>query len=291
MVDLTDWQIRQVRNALLHFYQRERDAEGRRYNWSTVWHEISDYVDSKNGTLDYTEKHGSERLRQFVMGVDDPASPAKKRYPTPKADLLEAIADFIVDENSDILCREELNQTMPSWHAMLKLLNYLQRKKSNITVENPRVLEGTYRTIHDDGDGLTTIRTLDFQSATRDGLIEVMEVEDVYPSGYISKINSMTRPELAEIRDIRYIYRGWAVLTPELNLSIYLKESKAEVNRHYFTVASDIALKLDRQAEIMILLDHDYPFEPEREEAEKIDLFYSRIMDQMKIKLLPFTRW
>ena len=286
MEEYDDWKIRHLRAALLAFYARERDASGKRYNWETVWNEILDYGEEHGIELNYNKKTGPERLRKFVMGED---SSDGKKYPVPMPNLMAAIAGFIVDENPDILSLDELNSQTPPWYPIRKLVGYLQRGGYDASLNNPKILEGVYKVVFEDADGFVVVRTLNLQAASKDGLIEAIESEELYPSEVRDKLNKLPRYELKNFLDRRFVYRGWAIFTPEHNLLIYLKESVRGINRHYLSMASDVSIYRGIPARNLILLDHVYPDEPTKEIGA--DQLYAQVMDSLKTKLLHFSKW
>ncbi len=57
------------------------------------------------------------------------------------------------------------------------------------------------------------------------------------------------------------IYAGWAILTPENNLLMFLKKEHNEENSYYLTVAAENWHALQEPTKALALLRHHYPLE------------------------------
>lgn len=253
-MELTNYQLALIRHALYHFYTYERDEEGKAFNWITMWYEVKDHAESHGRELDYTDKHGAERLRQFVLGVPVERGGAAYRYPTPRSDLLASIRDFVLDEDYQLITPEELAEEQPSWRALVRLAEYLKQDPESANFQKLERLMARYQFVTH-RDGKTTITILSLNSATALGLVEVTETAELYDDR-IEK-----RSFLSAYRAERMLHRrvssGWAVLSSELSLRFYLKNQSDGLNQYYLSVASDISQDALDDICYLILLKHD----------------------------------
>lgn len=246
----SDWQLNRLRDALRAFHKFGRDAvDGRHYNWKDVSEAIN---------LSTDVEVPPERLRQFVEGVKTPGG--GRRLLTMQEDRLEAIAKFATDEDYGLISETELREHAPSWHAAQRLLEYLKQDFDTERILPPSTLEGTYRNGRIDEDSYV-VRELTLQRASDDGLIRLMQIEDSYKLLDGMQFDNFTPEKREEVRDSRVVYGGWAILTPEDNLLMFLKKERTGHNCYYMTVAAENWHSLEAPAAALALLRHDYPLE------------------------------
>jgi len=246
----SDWQLNRLRDALRAFHKFGRDAvDGRHYNWKDVSEAIF---------LSAEVEVPPERLRQFVEGVKTPGG--GRRLLTMQDERLEAIARFATDEDYGLISEAELREHAPTWHAAQRLLEYLRQEFDTERILPPSTLEGTYRNGRLDDDSYV-VRELTLQRASDDGLIQLVQTEDSYDIIDGGLFDNLSPDEREKARDSRIVYGGWAILTPEDNLLMFLKKERSGHNCYYLTVAAENWHSLQAPAAALALLRHDYPIE------------------------------
>jgi len=246
----SDWQLNRLRDALRAYHKFGRDAvDGRHYNWKDVSEAIS---------LSTEVEVPPERLRQFVEGVKTPGG--GRRLLTMQEDRLEAIAKFATDKDYGLISEAELREHAPTWHAAQRLLEYLKQDFDAERILPPSTLEGTYRNGRIDEDNYV-VRELTLQRASDDGLIRLVQIEDSYELLDGMQFDDFSPEQREKVRDSRILYGGWAILTPEDNLLMFLKKERNGHNCYYLTVAAENWHSLQEPAAALALLRHDYPIE------------------------------
>jgi hypothetical protein len=246
----SDWQLNRLRDVLRAYHKFGRDpVDGRHYNWKDVHQAIS---------LSTDVEVPPERLRQFVEGVRTPDG--GRRYLTMQDNRLEAIVKFATDEDNQLISESELREHAPSWHAAQRLLEYLRQEFDAERILPPSTLEGTYRNGRLDDDSYV-VRELTLQRASDDGLIQLVQMEDSYDILDGMQFDNLSSEQREKVRDSRIMYGGWAILTPEGNLLMFLKKERTGHNCYYLTVASENWHALQAPATGLVLLRHDYPIE------------------------------
>src|SRR6185312_696079 len=211
---LSDWQLDRLRNALRAYHQFGRGSGGEYFNWKDVSEAISLATDVEIPP---------ERLRQFVEGKKMPGG--LRTYGTMQDDRLEAIVKFATDEETGIMSEAELREHMPSWHAAQRLMEYLQHEYDIERILPPATLEGTYRTGRLEDESFV-VRDLTLQRASDDGLIQLVQTEDTYDIHNGMQFDDLSPEERDKVRGSRILYGGWAILTPEDNLLMFLKKER-----------------------------------------------------------------
>jgi len=254
----SDWQLNRLRDALRAFHKFGRDPiDGRHFNWKDVSEAIF---------LSAEAEVPPERLRQFVEGVKTPGG--GRRLLTMQDDRLEAIVKFVTDEDYGLISEAELREHAPTWHAAQRLLEYLRQEFDTERILPPATLEGTYRNGRLDDDSYV-VRELTLQRASDDGLIQLVQIEDSYDIIDGHRLDNLSPEQREEVRDSRIVYGGWAILTPEDNLLMFLKKERTGHNCYYMTVAAETWHSLQAPAAALALLRHDYPIETN--EAEPLE--------------------
>jgi len=247
----SDWQLNRLRDALRAFHKFGRDpVDGRHFNWKDVSEAIF---------LSTEVEVPPERLRQFIEGNRIKGG-AGREFRSMQDDRLDAIAKFATDEDCGLISEAELREHAPSWHAAQRLLEYLKQDFDTERILPPSTLEGTYRNGRIDEDNYV-VRELTLQRASDDGLIRLMQFEDSYELLDGMQFDDFTPEKREEVRDSRVVYGGWAILTPEDNLLMFLKKERTGQNCYYMTVAAENWHSLQAPAAALALLRHDYPIE------------------------------
>lgn len=249
-MQLSEWQLERVRNAVraYHLYERSHDGD------AFTWKDVSEAIDEYTGVI-----VPPERLRQFVEGVKQEDGSFK--FPVPKGERIKAIHDFVLDPELGLLTANEIEEREFDIQAAVRLLEYLDQDFDTERIVPPEAVAGRYETLEFELP-LWVASELILSKPLENGVVKVNHVERTY--GYNPKaappksIPENPRPRLKE--EVRH--SGWAVLTPEDNFLIFLKEESLGKNRYFFTLESD----LDHASEIPIskfyFLEHDYPLEP-----------------------------
>ena len=286
MRELSEWQAARVRDALRAYHRYQRGIDGEYFTWKDVREAIAVYTDVEIGT---SSKNGAERLRQFVEGIEDGKGTGKRKFPLPQPAAIEGIVAFVTDEELNLLTLEELQEYRPAFQAPLRLLEYLKHNY-DVDCSIPQdALEGSYQTQKPDEDNFI-IRQLTMQLSSERGLIQVIETEDVYDLEISSSIQSLSPGELKSRRFITQKYGGWAILTPEYNLLLFMKDEQSGSNRYYFTMHTDMTRKLDKPVNRIVLLQHEYPLEENKDSTQTVDEFLKAMTEELANNLYAFER-
>jgi hypothetical protein len=245
----SDWQLTRLRNALRAYHHHGRGSGGEFFNWKDVSEAISLATDVTVPP---------ERLRQFVEGVKTPGG--YRKFPVPQETSLQAILKFATEEENGLLSEDELREHMPSGQAALRMLEYLQHEYDIEQIPPPPVLEGTYRVGRIEEERFV-VRELTLQRASDDGLIQLVQMEDTYDIRNGMLFDDLSPEERDKVRGSRVLYGGWAILTPEDNLLMFLKKERNGHNCYYLTVASQNWHALEAPVSALALLRHEYPME------------------------------
>ena len=250
-----DWQLNRVRAALRVIRTYDRDSDGKPYGWRDLWAIIaSDWEDEAGIKLPYTDKHGGERLRQFVEGVTDRNDADKRKFPAPKDEMLEAIVAYLI--SSDTLTEEELKEYALSSQAPLRLAEYLYSGSSAEPAVSEDFFDGTFVSV----DGLqvsderfvSTVRSLTLQPPADQGIMRVVE--------RVGHYETMQQPEIGREAGGTLLseeaYDGWAVATPENTLLMFLKNANDQGNRYYFTDGRPHRTEFEGIADIRLRLQN-----------------------------------
>lgn len=250
-----DWQLNRVRAALRVIHTYDRDEEGKPYGWRDLWAIIAgDWEDETGIKLSYTDKHGGERLRQFVEGVTDRNDPDKRKFPAPKDEMLEAIVAYLI--SSDTLAEEELKEYALSSQAPLRLAEYLYSGSSAQPSVSDELFSGTFVNV----DGLqesaqryvSIVQSLTLQSPADQGIMRVVE--------RVGHYETMRQPEIGREAGGTLLseeaYDGWAIATPENMMLIFLKNASDQSNRYYFTAGVPSSITIGRTPIVKMRLQH-----------------------------------
>ena len=247
-MNYSDWQLARIRNALRAYHRYERSHDGVYFTWKDVQEAIDEYAGVK--VL-------AERLRQFVEGFKD--KEGKRKFPAPRDAKLTAIVEFITHEDIALLSKDELKEFSPEHQAPLRLLEYLDQDFDTRRIPPPATLQGMFH-VQRDTALETFMLSLTLERADDSGLIQVTQTDKYFDN--FDKISS-DKTDFSNPSS-RVKYGGWAILTPEDNLLIFLKNERNGRNLYYFTIASDQNIWTENQLKRLILLRHDFPLEFDR---------------------------
>ena len=295
MKELSEWQLVRVRNALRAYHCFERSYDGAYFTWIDVREAIAEYTDVEIGA---TPRLGGEILRKFVEGVPSRKNSGQITYPVPKPDVIEAIVAFITHEDIALLRSDELELHYPAVQAQLRLLEYLELNRPNLSLGGfksetrsmNKVLSGRYRW-NDHRDDCFIVSDLILGHIMKNRLIEVVQTYEVFkPSISIDELKRMSPTDRKKALLIRYDYSGWAILTPEYNLFFFLKEKVNGTNRYFFTLGTDFDTSLRQRITTLVLLDHEFPVELEKDSGQSVPEMMSEITSETLRQILPFIR-
>jgi hypothetical protein len=276
-MNLSDWQLALIREALRAYKCYGADIGGRDFTWASIAEGIAE-----TAGVDVPP----ERLRQFVEGVN--AKDGTRKHPVPSPERLDAIIRFVTDSDLALLSEAELHEYAPEHQAPLKLLDYLDHAQSTERLIPTGRMRGTYRVLLTDEDGVR-VREITMQRPSERGLVQVIETEDIYGPDASEAFTEWTAQERLELRRSRIRHGGWAVVTPEDTLIFFLKNARNGRNRYYLTLASDFALWSDAAVTFLALLHHEFPLELEEQDTDAAEIA-RRITSDMARNLVIFRR-
>lgn len=288
-------QLQRLRYALRSFYRylREEDREMRaqgekaqtKVSWQLIYEAIEHHAAQRGITLRYG--NGKDRLRAFAAGDADRKNPGYRKFATPNDDLLDAVIEFVADENTPCvrITREELEAAEFDWDAPVRLRGYLLTKFEPARQIAPTSLEGNYTGHIVDEDDLL-VREIVLYKARDDGLFRVTETQDNYMDIDESELSALAPEALLKKRLSRFTYEGWGVLTPEMGLLMFLKETGSGMNRYYQVLASDLTTASDAAMRYFTVLYQDFPFEPRAADDRATDA----LLEEMRENILTFKR-
>jgi len=255
-VELSDWQLNRLRDALRAYHRYERSHDGAYFTWN----DVSEAIDEYTGV-----KVPPERLRQFVEGVN--SKTGGRKFPVPQKKSIAGIVEFVRHEDINLLSDDELEEFAPHRQAPLRLLDYLDQEFDTARIVPSEKLEGAYqvrKTIDDE----FMVRELTLQFASDEGLIQVVETEEIYEETTVAEFDEWSPQQRKEQRNSIIKHGGWAVLTPEDNLMFFMKKEHNGMNRYYFTMATDLNHWSEEPMTRIILLHHDFPLEIEESDRD-----------------------
>jgi len=257
----SDWQLQRLRNALRAYHDYGQDKDGRAFNWKDVTEGIDDAIG-----LDFLEeahdedkrarlvKQFSERLRQFVEGVRRPDG--TWHYPKPQDSTIDAIYKFAIHEDYALLSDEELREQAPTLHAALRLREFLHTGNKARALPLA-MLEGRYRSKRFEEEDYV-VRDLSVLHASGDGIIRLAMNEDSYDKLTGAQFDDLPPKERRKGFQNQTVHNGWAVVTPEDNLMLFLKSADDNANSYYLSLASDLSHSSRSPVLGLALLHYDF---------------------------------
>jgi hypothetical protein len=240
-LEAPDRRIELIRSRLEAYYDIESRGPGK-----VSWRTISDEIDEIAGV-----KMDHESLRQFVR-----RTMRRGRARVPETEHLEAIVNFLCHPEIDMLSRDELeNRDVPQVLARF-LLDFLRSKQENEPLPLPTALIGSYRAL--DGDLRLPDRVIDLSLGIEDGsdVIRLSEIATAYSYDLLTT-GGVYKSEITQ----RLESDGWAILTPEDNLIIFMKQKRYGRNHYYLTLGMDRNVSAGVPVDLLLLLRHQYPLQ------------------------------
>ena len=248
-MEFSDWQLNRLRDALRAYHRYERSHDGAYFTWN----DVSEAIDEYTGV-----KVPPERLRQFVEGVN--SKTGGRKFPVPQKKSIAGIVEFVRHEDINLLSDDELEEFAPHRQAPLRLLDYLDQEFDTARIVPSEKLEGAYQ-VRKTIEGELMVRELTLQLASDEGLIQVVETEEIYEEAAVAEFDEWSPQQRKEQRNSIIKHGGWAVLTPEDNLMFFMKKEHNGMNRYYFTMATDLNHWSEEPMTQIVLLFHDFPLE------------------------------
>jgi hypothetical protein len=250
-VAYTDRQIKLIRDRL-KTYQLVQHAGPQRMTWlgvcGRIFHEVKVRMDE-------------EVLRQFVEKVSRKGRPDKPRIPSPRN--LKAIVDFLSHEEIDMLSAEELKEPDIPFALIQLFLEYLKPDEHSEIFSPPYRFAGIFNSVcllADKSSRIDVELTLRIDDGNH--FIRVSEKLESYalPS---ETAHAEASPKMVPTLQNRRFSDGWAILTPEDNIVIFMKQKPYAHNHFYTTIALTPGLWSETSARQLVVLRHEYPAEPE----------------------------
>jgi hypothetical protein len=276
---LSDWQLTQLRDALRAYKSYGSDSGGRDYSWASVAEGVAEYTGIEVP---------SERLRQFIEGVN--TKDGSRKYPVPSGERLKALVHFVTHEELKLISREEFEGGQPGYHALLRLLDYLDQAEGEPRLLPDAQIEGAYRAQRIDPEYFQTIEITLGQPSGK-GLIEVREASDHYGPDIREDFDAgrLSSRQKSDLRRSRDTFSGWAVITPEDNMIFFLKNDRNGRNRYHLTMSADSGMWSQDRMMSLVLLDHEFPHEID--EQTNPGAAYSEVARQTSRAVMLFMRF
>lgn len=248
--DYSHWQVLLLRDALEAYRRFNADHEtGKRpMSWNALREKVWTYTD-----VDF----GKDDLRQFVEGK----KLGQGNFRVPQPHRLHAVYRFLTDEHIAMLTPDEFdNAEFIGVQAPLHLSRYLVSLAEPLPIEFPRSLVGQFESI-----GYTDDRL--FQKHLQilfegPGFASVSETHEVYNFGVPPvrrDSKHMRRMISGRMKpDARIRHSGWAIMTPEDNMLIFMKNIDTREN-HYWKFAVEHPVWEERLVNDLLLNRFDWP--------------------------------
>ena len=273
MKALSEWQLQRVRDALRVYHHYTRGRDDCYFTWKDVREAIAEFTGYEIGV---DAKSGGESLRRFVEGQEDKRRPKGKVYPAPKPDALSAIVEFVTHEELSLLTEEELEEFKPPWQAPLRMLEYLSHQCDLQASVNGLKLRGEYLTFQVTPDGVSiTVLTMPFvHFADIPVPIQITETVHHYSTNDINEAYEWHTQGHKDKRASQALFGGWAIITPEDTLMIFMKDSVNGRNHSYVSVNDIHSLTRNRTQKgeaALYLVRHDFALELDDDSGDGAD--------------------
>lgn len=240
MKKLSEWQAARVRDALRAYHRYERGKDDDEYfTWKDVREAIVEYTDVEIGN---NARHGAERLRLFVDGVEDENAPGGRKFSEPKPAALKAIIAFVTHEDLNLLTEDEMQENMPGPQAGLRLTEYFSDECDHKRSISAKELEGEYFTSAKESNAILIVN-LTIQRSLDETMVQVVETRDLYDTTEEKEASDWHAKGRKGKHASHCIYFGWSVLTPEDNVIFFMKAEGTGRNHIYITL-NDVGLWL-----------------------------------------------
>lgn len=274
-MELSDWQTDRVRSYLRAYRMYGRDDGGRYYSWQSICDAVAEYTECKIPR---------ERLRQFVEGYPDKKT-GKWITSGLASDRLDAVVVFLTHEENGIMSESELDEPKSLSRPPLQLLEMLGADMAAQHQIHGRRLEGRYVTDWLDGAVIRSELVLE-RYLEQEGLFQVIETEETFDLGLVNVIDDLSFEDRDRERWSIGKFAGWAVLTPEDNLLIFLKAESNGWNHQLLTLGAEKGITDDQPFGRMTMLRHRFPLilhDSDTDNAEMADRAIQKIADHVHV--------
>lgn len=233
------WQIDMLRDGL-RAYHALGDLKGAgRYNWNDVMEAIAEYTGVAIP---------AETLRQFAERFRDPRRGGMRSL---QRDRLAAVYEFLIDKEVRIFTPDEFAEAGFDPNFVLQFRNTLRRRYDQESAEYFERLGPYWRALRRGIHSMCVLTTLQFEEiGENQGTFYVTEREDTFPDSLIEKLTTgalgnLPDPALQQFlagsRDQKRVSQGYAVITPEGTLFIFLKDRRSTNNQYYVSLFRNTA--------------------------------------------------
>ena len=218
---LSDWQLSRVRNALRAYHRYERDPKiAITPGWMCA---------RRLPTIPASISAPVPRTARSACGSLWKGSKASRRtrggsIPVPKTEALEGIIGFLTHEDLKLLSEDELAEYMPAYQAPLRLIEYFVQDCDMAMSFDVTRLQGVLHAIRPDRDGYS-VRTITLQRGMSEGMLQTVETREHYLTEPRQQAMAVSGGPEYEPVSSSVQYGGWAVITPEDSLILFLKHS------------------------------------------------------------------
>lgn len=274
-MQLSDWQKDRLRSYLRAYRMYGRDDGGRFYSWSSVSDAIWEYTGCR-------VPH--EPLRQFVEGYRDKAT-GEWEYRGLTDERLEAVVQFLTHEEMGIMPDSELTEPPSVTRPPLQLIELFGIGSTAKRELNWDQLGGRYVTQWVDGAVVQSEFVLE-RLLEGEGLFKVTGSEEYYDIGIKAAIDELTHEDRERERWSIEKCAGWAILTPEDDLIVFLKDESSGWNRKVVTLGAVHDTEGKGPFCRLAMLDHQFPLiikDAGIADDEMADRSIQRIADHVRI--------
>lgn len=260
-----NWQIEMLRDGLRAYHALGELKGSGKYNWNDVKEAIDEYA----GTA-----IPSETLRQFAERFQDPRRGGARLL---QPERLAAVYEFLTHAEIGIFTRDEFKESGFDSGVVLALRNALRRKHDKQGADYYESLPLLWRALKRDHSSYA-LTSLQFEEIGQNqGLFHITERYETFAGTAIEKIvaghydnlpDAALQKHLADDRLDKRAAQGYAIITPEGTLLVFLKDRESTNNRYYVSLFRSQPQEEGREDALAgILLRFDY--EAELESAER----------------------
>jgi hypothetical protein len=141
-----------------------------------------------------------------------------------------------------MLSEKELNEPEIPYRFAKFLLDFLAHPGHNQTLP-PQALSGQYRALRKSTE---ITRRVELTLDVRDG-------------DHVIRVSESSATWSSSVLTTSYHAHGWAIITPEDNLFMFIKNDRYGYNHYYFTIALHPSIWSDTSVRELSLLRHQYP--------------------------------
>lgn len=274
-MELSDWQTDRVRSYLRAYRMYGRDDGGRFYSWQSICDAIWEYTECKIPR---------ERLRQFVEGFPDKKS-GEWIFSGLTGERLEAVVTFLTHEETGVMTADELEEPPSVSRPPLQLIEMFGVGSAVTREVDGSKLVGRYVAEWLDEAVVQSELVLE-RHLEGEGLFRVTGSEEYFDLGLRYGIDELSFEDRARERWSIEKSSGWAVLTPEDDLIVFLKEESSGWNRQVLTLSAQHGEEGSAPFGRLAMLDHRFPLiihDADVPNDEMADRAVQKIADHVRV--------